>query len=208
MFSMGQKTCIKIACEKTDDCWMNIDIPDFIHEQRYTGYLEIPRQGSSSLSDVKKNDLRMLRYGTGELLRQDGAKDTRFVLRGCTNLSGGGSTPGTVPEVWSCEAGETGFYCGQSVLYKAVCLLCRTEVSDDDDTGCSQRIEPELAHGQGVGQRIHEKTAYPLPCSRTAGYRDRRSINQERAHVSDRGQRFGAKAADMVWGHGQIRGEP
>ena len=46
MFSIGQKACIKTACKKTDDYWMHIDIPDFIHGE--------------SLDDVRKQEYARL----------------------------------------------------------------------------------------------------------------------------------------------------
>lgn len=47
----------------------------------------------------------------------------------------------------------------KSFLHKEICLFCREEMSVDDATGCSQRIEVGLAYcqrtGQGYGVRAY-----------------------------------------------------
>ena len=89
------------------DCWTNIGSPDIVQEQRFEGYLEIQGHGLSSLSGHKKNGLWLLRYGSPELLRQEGTADTGSVLWGCSDLSGGGGTAGPMPGVWEGEARES-----------------------------------------------------------------------------------------------------
>lgn len=141
--------------ESRDDCWTNIGSPGIVREQMLEGYLETRGHGLSGLSGHKKNGLWLLWYGSSELLRQEGAADTGFVLRGCTDLPGGGGTAGLLPGVREGEAGEVVLACQESLLYEAVCLLCRVEVSGDDGTGCGKRVEVGLAYGEVFGQGVH-----------------------------------------------------
>ena len=60
---------------------MNINSPDFVPVQEFKGCLEIQRQELSSLKGVKKNGLWLLWHTPPELLRQEGALDTGFILR-------------------------------------------------------------------------------------------------------------------------------
>src|SRR5450756_304853 len=78
--------------ENRDDYWTNTTSPGFGRDLKYRGYLEIRALGSSDLRGSKKNDLRMLRYGTSEPLRQESAADTGSVLWECPDILGSGGT--------------------------------------------------------------------------------------------------------------------
>ena len=49
-----------VEWKKRDDCWMNIDSPDLVREQKLRGYLETRRHGLLGLSGHKKNNLGVL----------------------------------------------------------------------------------------------------------------------------------------------------
>src|SRR3989304_5196051 len=91
--------------EKRGTYGMNINSPDFVPVQEFKGCLEIQRQELSSLKGVKKNGLWLLWHTPPELLRQEGALDTGFILRGCPDLSGGGGSAGIVSEGGGGEGG-------------------------------------------------------------------------------------------------------
>src|SRR3989337_1105888 len=114
--------------EKRGTYGMNINSPDFVPVQEFKGCLEIQRQELSSLKGVKKNGLWLLWHNPTELLRQEGALDTGFVLRGCPDLSGGGGSARPVQEVRESEAGETALAGEKSLLPEAVSLLRGKEV--------------------------------------------------------------------------------
>jgi hypothetical protein len=192
------------AWKRRDNYWTNIDSPDFVQEQMYTGYLETRRHGLSGLDVHKKNDLWMLWKSAPKPLRQEVSADTRFVMWGCTDIPGGGSPAGLMQEVRESEAGGTGLDCRQSLLYEEVCPLCRAEVSDDDYTGRSEGVEAGLAYGEGIGQRIHAETVSTESCCSAWGNRDRRGILTERAYLSDYNQRLGEGTAHLVWRLGSV----
>ena len=136
--------------KKRDDYWTNIGSPDFGRDLKYGGYLAIREHGLSGLRGLKKNCMRLLRHRASQLLRQDSETYTGHVLRGCPNLSGSGSSAGSLQTVWQSEKGKTSLVGKQPLLYEAVFLLCRTQVSGHDHQGCSQRVETGLACSQSL----------------------------------------------------------
>ena len=78
--------------EKRDDYWTNTTSPDIERNLTYRGNLEIHVLGLSGLKGSKKNDLRMLRHGTSEPLRQESAAGTGSIVRGYPDILGGGGT--------------------------------------------------------------------------------------------------------------------
>lgn len=85
------KHCMICEWEKRDDYRTNISSPGFDQCQKYRGYLETPKHEFLSLGEFKKNDLRMLRYSTSRILRQESTTNKGSVLRGCPHISGCGS---------------------------------------------------------------------------------------------------------------------
>ena len=161
---------------KRDDYWTNISSPDFDRDLKYRGYLETRKHVLSDLRGLKKNSMRLLRHRTSQLLRQDSTTDTGSVLWGCQDLSGSGSSAGSVQAVWESETGKTALAGKQSLLYESFFLLRGAEVSSHDHQGCSKRVETGLACGQGIGQGIHAGTASKESGSCATGNRDRRDI--------------------------------
>ncbi len=151
------------------DCWTSIGSPDIVQKPEFEGYLEIPGQGSLSLSGFKKNAMGLLRNGLLELLRQEAAEGTGSFLWGYSDLSGGGGAAGSVSEVWESEAREVKLACEQSLLHQAVCDVCGTEVSHHDPEGCGQGVEVRLAHGEGTGQGVYGGAASAQSCSGSRG---------------------------------------
>jgi len=194
--------------ERRDDYWTNTTSLGFDRDLKYRGYLEIRALGLSGLREFKKNDLRMLRRGTSEPLRQESAADTGSVLWVCPDIPGGGGTESQVQEVRYRETRETALAGEQSFLHEAICLLCRTEVSSHDGQRCSKRVETELAHGKGTGKGVHAGAVAAQSGGSTQGNRDRRNIFAERAYLPNSGQRSGKREADLVWWRGSLRDEP
>lgn len=193
--------------EKREDYWTNIGSPDFDRDLRYRGYLEIRRHGLSGLSGLKKNCMWLLRKDAPELLRQDGATNTGLIVWGCPDISGSGSQACSVQEVRKSEAGETSMVGEQSILHKAVFLLCREEVPKHDPQGCCKGTETGLAFSEDLGEGIHAGAASAQSGSSAACNWHRRNIFTKGTHLSDRGKRFRAGAADLVWRERPVRGE-
>lgn len=107
-----------------------------------------------------------------ELLRQEGAVDTRPVLWGCSDLLGGRGAAGPLPEMWESETGEVELGWEESLLHEAVWGVCRTEMPDDDGEGCGERAEVGLAYGEGIGQGVHGGATSTESCCRSWGDRD------------------------------------
>src|SRR3989304_5871189 len=119
------------AWKRRDNYWTNIDSPDFVQGQMYTGYVETRRHGLSGLNVNKKNNLWMLWESTPKPLRQEGSVDTRFVMWGCTDIPGSGSPAGIMQEVRESESGGGGLAysegIGQRIHAEADSLdLCKT----------------------------------------------------------------------------------
>lgn len=190
-----------------DDYWTNTASPGFDRNLKYRGNLEIRTLGLSGSRGSKKNDLRMLRHFISEPLRQESAADAGFVLWGCPDISGGGGAASPVQEVRDSETRETALAGEQSLLHETICLPRGTEVSSHDHQGCSKRIEAGLAHGEDTGKRVHAGAAATQSSGGTQGNRRRRDISAEGTHLSDCGQRLGAREADLVWWRGSLRSE-
>lgn len=184
---------------KREDYWTNISSPDFDRDLRYRGYLETRGQGLYGLRGYKKNGMWLLRQSSSELLRQDKTTDTGFVVRGCPDIPGGGSQAGQVQTVQESETGETPMAGKQSILHKAVFILCGEEVPNHDRQGCRERTQTGLACAQGIGEGIYVGTASAQSGGSAAHNRDRRNIFAEGTYLSDRGQRSGAGASDLAW---------
>jgi hypothetical protein len=88
------------------DYWMSIGSPDFVQELELRGCLETPGRRLSVLRGVKKNGMWGLWNNPSEFLRQEIPTDSGFILRGCPDLSGGGSSTSFLPEVSKGEAGR------------------------------------------------------------------------------------------------------
>jgi hypothetical protein len=62
---------------------------------------------------------------------------------------------------------------GQSFLHKAVCLFCRTKMSDNDGKGCSEGVPPGLRYGEDVREGIQEEAASEVSSSSASCNRER-----------------------------------
>src|SRR6202042_2291187 len=131
--------------------------------------LEIPRVGSWSWSESKKNGVRRLRSRAQYILRPQDTARTRSFLRGYARVSRGGVPASGVPQLWSCETGEAELDRGQSAVHQTVCLLCGATMPGVDAERRSQGTAPGLADGQEPGDAIHARTAPPRGNARTVG---------------------------------------
>lgn len=197
---MGKEIRMISGWERRGDYWTNIGSPDIARDQKYRGYLESRKHESLDLSGLKKNDMWLLRHCASWLLRQDGTTDTGFVLWGCEDLPGGGSSKSPVQKVRQGEERKASLAGEQSLLHEAVFLLRGSEVPCHDRKRCCQRTEAGLACGEGIRQGVHGGTAAEESGGSASGNRDRRTVIAEGAYVSDSGKRFGAGSSDLVWG--------
>lgn len=200
---MGKEICMISGWVKRDDYWTNISSPGFERDQKYRGYLETRKLGSSDLRGLKKKSMRLLRHRASQLLRQDRTTDTGSVLWGCADLPGSGSSTRPVQKVWESKTGEAPMAGKQSLLYETVFLLRWEKVSCHDRQGCGKRTETALACGKGNGQGVHAGTASEKSSGCTPCNRDRRNIPAEGTYLSNRGKRSGTRETALVW-----RGRP
>ena len=150
-----EKMCMITEWEKRDDCGTNISSLDFVREQTFKGYLETQGLESSGSREFKKNALWLLRYSASELLRQESAVHTGFIMWGCTGLSGGGISACLLQELWYGETGTTFLDSRQSLLHKALCLLCGKALSGFHPPGRVEGASSGLEDSQGAGQTVY-----------------------------------------------------
>src|SRR5436853_5547282 len=144
----------------------------FLDSGRADGYrvcLEIPRFGSWSWSESKKNCLRRLRSRAPDFLRSQETASTRSFLRGYARVSRCGVPASGVPQFWACEAGQAALERRQSAVHQTVRLLCGAAMPGVDAKRRSQGIALGLADGQGPGDAIHARATPPRGNARTAG---------------------------------------
>jgi NAD-dependent dihydropyrimidine dehydrogenase PreA subunit len=131
--------------------------------------LEIPRFGSWSWSESKKNGLRRLRSRAQYILRPQDTARTRSFMRGYASVSRGGVPASGVPQLWSCEAGEAELDRRQSVVDQTVCLLCGATMPGVDAERRSQGTALGLADGQEPGDAIHARASPSRGNARAVG---------------------------------------
>src|SRR3990172_8282961 len=103
----------------------------------------------------KENSLWLLRNSALELLRQEGAEDTGFIMRGYAGLSGGGISTCLLQELWHGETGTTFLDSQQSILHKAFCLFCGKALSGVHPPRRSEGASSGLEDRQGAGQTVY-----------------------------------------------------
>ena len=150
-----KKMCIITEWEKRDDCGTNIGSLDFVREQTFKGYLETQGLESSGSRGFKKNTLWLLRNSALELLRQEGAEDTGFIMRGYAGLSGGGIPTCLLQELWHGETGTVFLDSRQSLLYKSFCFFRGKALPGSYPTRCSKGTSSGLEDCKGVGQTVY-----------------------------------------------------
>lgn len=150
-----KKMCMITEWEKRDDCGTNIDSLDFVREQTFKGYLETQGLESSGSRGFKKNTLWILWDGALELLRQEGAEDTGFIMRGYAGLSGGGISTRLLQELWYGETGTTFLDSQQSLLHKAFCLFCGKALPGVHPPRRGEGASSGLEDSQGAGQTVY-----------------------------------------------------
>ena len=150
-----KKMCMITEWKKRDDCGTNISSLDFVREQTFKGYLETQGLESSGSKGFKKNTLWILWDGALELLRQEGAEGTRFIMRGYAGLSGGGISTRLLQELWYGETGTTFLDSQQSFLHKAFCLFCGKALPGVHPPRRSEGASSGLEDRQGAGQTVY-----------------------------------------------------
>lgn len=94
--------------------------PGFRPRSEIQGIFGDPCAWVIRLKRIKKNDLRVLRYGTSEPLRQESAAGTRSVLWECPDILGSGGTESQVQEVRDGETRKTALAGEHSFLLQTV----------------------------------------------------------------------------------------
>ena len=136
-------------------CWTHIGSPVFGHWSWFVVSSATHGHASSRLCGAQKNRLQGMWSRALSLVRPHDQACARSVQRQHAGLSGVRGPSGAVSLLRQGEAGATRLPCRQSVLYKTVCLVRRSALSDQHDQRCGRRTQSGLAHGQGVGQAVH-----------------------------------------------------
>jgi hypothetical protein len=158
---------MKRACEKNGDSPMPITFLHLPLNRRYPVSLVTPKPGSSDSPDGKKNNLRMLRYGTADLLRPQAPLGPRPFLWRHAHLPRTGDSACFVPKVRQGEAGEICLLGQQSVLHQALCLLRRQALQHLHSQGCSPGVASGPQDGQRSGKTVHAGETPPCRQSQT-----------------------------------------
>src|SRR5512136_2547608 len=143
------------ACEKKGDSPMPITSLLLPLNKRYPVSLVTPKPGSFASPGGKKNDLRVLRYGTPDLLRAQAPVGPRPLLWRQACLAGTGDPACFVPKVRQGEAGEICLFGQQSVLHQAICLLRGQTLQYFHGQRCCPRIASEPQDGQRSGKTVY-----------------------------------------------------
>src|SRR5258708_35787396 len=157
---------------------------------------------------AEKNGLWSLWLGGLPFLRPTAVGGARSVVWSDANLLGDGDAPSGRPEVPSREGRTVGMAGGQSVLHQTVCLSRRTALPRLDDHRGGRRTALGLEDGQGVGPAVYARAVAPGRVSSAVGDRHRRSFHPQRTYLPDRGERFAAPAAHLVWRQGPFASQP
>lgn len=145
-----------------------------------------------------------MRNQAQEILRQESAKDSGFILRGCPNLSGDGNPAGEMPEMRDSEKRKDGLAGKESFLHEEVLVFRRQEVPDHDHFGCIKGAEAGLAYSQRLGKGVYGGAAPTESRADSESHRDRRGFEEKGPCLQDSGERSGTGAADLVRRHGQV----
>ncbi len=148
---------------------------------------------------AEKNGLWSVWLFVQQFLRSTALGGARSVLRSDANLLGVGDAQSGLRQMPSRERRTVGLAGGQSVLHQTVRLLRRSPMSRLHDQGRSRRTAFGLEDGQGVGQAVYARAGAPGRLPRPTGDRHRRSLDPQGAYLPDRGERFAAPKAHLVW---------
>src|SRR5450759_3659564 len=170
----------------------------FVHMRRREVCSATRRRVSFAWNDGEKKPLRGLRHACARHLRSQDSPRSRSLLRGCTHLPGVRAAACMVPLLWCSEAGETSLVGGQPFLYKALCFLRRTALSDNDDLGCGARVASGLARRQGTGQAIYARAVAPHRYAWAEGRGHRRDLDPQGAYLPHRGERPDSPSPDLL----------
>src|SRR6266568_9598419 len=197
------------ACENPNgSCAMRTGFLASCQRRRSMEPLVIPGHESCLSGGAEKNGLWSLWLGVLQLLRPTALGGARSVVWPDANLLGVGNAPSGLPKVPSGEGRTLGMAGGQSVLHQTVCLSCRTALPRLDHHRGGRRTPFGLEDGQGVGPAVYARAVAPGRVSSAVGDWHRRSVHPQRTYLPDRGERFAASAAHLVWRQGPFGSQP
>ena len=163
---------------------------------------------SSRCAAAEKNALRRVWPAAPGLLRSAAPAGARPLLRRQAGLPRVLDPPGRLQAVSRREARGAGVAGRQPPVHRAVRVLRRPAVPGGYRRGHRRGARPRLGDRQGAGQAVHAGATPPGRQPRAAGHRHRRDRRRPGPPLSDRGQRPGAGAADLVRRPRPLRGEP
>jgi len=153
---------------------------------------------SSRCIGAQKNGVRSMRQGGAHLLRPKATAGAGSVLWRQASVPGPRRPPRRLCALRQGEAGEAGLPREQSVLHQALRLLRRPSMPILDDQGRRSGAASGLAHGQGPREAGHAGAASTRRDTRTEGTRHRRDLDQEEAHLPNRGERGPFGSAERI----------
>lgn len=146
---------IIFPCEKNIDFPMRTGFPASIQIIRLLGFLVIQMLKLLYLSGVKKNGMWTMRPSSPIILRPQDPKDKGSSLWRYSYLSRNGNTTCEVPEVCKGETREIAMDIEQSILYKAICIVCGEAMPVLCHLGCGQGNAFRLENSKRTGQAIY-----------------------------------------------------
>ena len=171
-----------------DDFGIHIGFLVSVRSTPFLGSSWTPRRRSFGLCVREKNGVWKVQPCSSVLLRPQGPKGSRSLLRGCAHLPGDGGPTGLLPKVQESESGKACLAGGQFFPHQAICLLCRPSMSGFGSDGCSERTAPGLEDGEVSAKTINAERAEASGIAWGEGDWHRRCICQERAHLPDCGE--------------------
>jgi len=139
----------------------SIGFPVSILNTRSPVFLGIPKPESSRLSAGGKNGLWSLWSCPSYLLRPEDPQGSRLVLRGYSDLSGRGGSPGLLSQVPEGETGKAGVVGRLSLLYQAIRLLHWPSLSGFEYSGRGPGVPSGLEDREGLGEVVHAGAVAP-----------------------------------------------
>jgi len=187
-------------CENHAGSLMRISSPVSVPRLPSAASSVTPRPASCGWYAAEKNGVWHLRTDPPDLLRPQDPPGPRPVLRRHPGLPGVRAPARTLSELRYRETGEAALVGRQPLLHQALRLLRGPALSLLDHPRCGPRAAPRLEDGQGPGDGVHARATPQGGNAGPHGHRHRRDLHSQGTHLSDRRQRLGSRAADLVRG--------
>ncbi len=179
-------------------CWTRTASQVSVHAPPSRASSAIRRRVSSRLTGAQKNSLWRVRQGTFGLVRPATTARARSVVRRHPRLSRHRGAARRLPSLRQGETGAARLPGRQSALHQTLRLLRGSALPQCQYQGRGPGTEARLAHGQGVGETVHDGAVGPRGETRTQGHRHRRDLDQEGPYLPYRRKRSHPGSSRLV----------